>query len=134
MKRDQEHRINRAGLVAVEAAFLLPVLFIVFLGIIDAARYQWAHGVVRDAAYEGARVAILNEATQTHIESTIVAELQSGGVDSEQRAITIGERVPSEPVNVTVSVPFSFYIIDSIVDSLSENFHVSASVSMTHER
>lgn len=133
MKRN-DHRQSRAGIATMEAAFLLPIFFMIFMGIVDFSRYHWTHNVVRDAAYEGARMAILNEATQPQIESIIITELQTGGVDSEYRTITVGARVPDEPVDVTVAVPFSFYFIDSIISSVGENTEVSATAVMTHER
>lgn len=133
MQRD-EHTSSRSGIASVEAAFLLPIFLIICMGLIDFARYQWTHNVVRDAAFEGARMAILNEATQAQIESTIIDELQTGGVDSENRTITVGARTPQEPVDVTVAIPFSFYFVDAVIDSLGKNTEVSATAVMTHER
>lgn len=134
MKHHEEKNITRSGIASMEAAFLLPIFLFIIMCLVDFSRFQWTHNVVRDAAYEGARMAILNEATQAQIESTIISELQTGGVDSEYRTITVGTRIPKEPVDVTVGVPFSFYFVDNIVTSLAENTEVSATAVMTHER
>lgn len=80
MKHHEDNNSTRLGIVSMEAAFLLPIFMFIVMGLVDFSRYQWTHGVVRDAAYEGARMAILNEATLPQIESTIISELETGGL------------------------------------------------------
>jgi hypothetical protein len=90
--------------------------------------------VVRDAAFEGARMAVLNEATLDQIETLVRKELTAGGV-SQQSSVEVGPRQPSEPVDVTVSVPFDFLVIGRLIPSMADSCsRVAATAVMTHER
>lgn len=89
--------------------------------------------VVRGAAYEGVRVAILAETTTEQVESTILDELNMGGVRATPD-LNVGARNPNEPVDVTVSVPFDFIAIDNLIPALANYNQVSATAVMTHER
>lgn len=133
MRKTEKSRSGRRGLAAVEMALMLPIFLLLMLGVMDAARLFWTQGVVRDAAFEGARIAVLNEPTTAQIETVIVRELASGGV-TQPSTIEIGPREPSQPVDVTVSVPFEFLVIDNLVPSMAEERQVAATAVMTHER
>ena len=131
--RNQANKRNRRGQTMVEVAILLPLFMMLMLGIMDFSRLYWTQSVVRGAAYEGVRMAILVEATDAQVESTIIEELKMGGV-SVTPAMTVSERTPNTPVDVTVTVPFDFIAIDSLIPALSSLTQVSATVVMTHER
>ncbi len=131
--RNQANKRNRRGQTMVEVAILLPLFMTLMLGIMDFSRLYWTQSVVRGAAYEGVRMAILVEATDAQVESTIIEELKMGGV-SVTPAMTVSERTPNTPVDVTVTVPFDFIAIDSLIPALSSLTQVSATVVMTHER
>lgn len=133
MRKTEKSRSGRRGLAAVEMALMLPIFLLLMLGVMDVARLFWTQGVVRDAAFEGARIAVLNEPTTAQIETVIVRELASGGV-TQPSTIEIGPREPSQPVDVTVSVPFEFLVIDNLVPSMAEERQVAATAVMTHER
>lgn len=133
MRKTEKSRSGRRGLAAVEMALMLPIFLLLLLGVMDVARLFWTQGVVRDAAFEGARIAVLNEPTTTQIETKIVRELTSGGI-TQPSTIEIGPREPSQPVDVTVSVPFEFLVIDSLIPSIAEERQVAATAVMTHER
>lgn len=117
----------------VEVALLLPIFMLIVLGIMDFSRLYWTQSVVRGAAYEGVRVAILSEATNEQVESTIIEQLTSGGVQ-DAPSLNVGAREPNEPVDVTVTVPFDFVAIDSFIPALASLTQVSATAVMTHER
>ncbi len=130
------HRINtnnKSGLAAVEMALLLPIFLILMVGVMDMARLFWTKHVVRDAAFEGARMAILEETTTNQIEQIIAKELEAGGV-TLQSSVYIGQREPSQPVDVTVSVPFEFIVLGNMVPTLSTSRTIAATAVMTHER
>jgi len=117
----------------MEVALLLPVFMMLLTGVMDFGRMYWTQSVVRGAAYEGVRVAILNEATNTQVESTILSELSIGGVN-DSPSVTVGDRSPEQPVDVTVSVPFNFIAIDNLIPALANVHQISATAVMTHER
>lgn len=124
---------NKRGMAAVEMALMLPIFLILLVGVMDAARLYWTQNVVRDAAFEGARMAILHEPTTEQIETVVLEEIVSGGLDNNV-AVTIGLREAAQPVDVTVTVPFEFFIIGNIIPSLGGNKPISATAVMTHER
>ncbi|WP_338669615.1 TadE/TadG family type IV pilus assembly protein [Pseudodesulfovibrio methanolicus] len=134
MRRCDTNGKRRFGLAAVEMAMLLPVFLILLMGIMDAARLFWTQGVVRDAAFEGARMAVLNETSLDQIKAAVQKELAAGGV-SQQSSVEVGPREPSQAVDVTVSVPFDFLVIDNLIPALSDSCsQVAATAVMTHER
>lgn len=133
MRTNNTYEKNRRGLAAVEMALMLPIFMLLLMGIIDASRFFWTQSVVRDAAFEGARVAIVNEATNAQVETTITEELQAGGI-GQQSTITIGLREPAQPVDVTVTVDFEFLVLGNLLPSLNSNTEVAATAVMTHER
>ena len=60
----QRLRRNRSGAVAIEFAFIAPVLFAIILGTIDLGRFAWTLSTVQMAADEAARQgAVQNKAT-----------------------------------------------------------------------
>jgi len=124
---------NRRGIATMDTALLLPIMLVLIICLFDVARFYWMQHVVRDAAFEGVRAAILHETTQTQIETIIEDELAGGGVAVDP-AITIGSRVPKEPVEVSVTIPFSFLILNHMLPEIPAPRRVAATAVMTHER
>ena len=124
---------RKRGLAAMEMALMLPIFLLLLMGTMDIARLFWTRSVVRDAAFEGARVAIVNETTTAQIETTIERELKAGGV-VQASVIAIGAREPAQPVDVTVTVNFDFLVLGNLLPSLEPSTDVSATAVMTHER
>lgn len=124
---------QKKGIAAVEIALVLPIFLLCLMGIMDVARMYWTQNVIRDAAFEGARMAILHEPTAEQIEQTVIQGLIAGGIGPES-SITLGARDPEQPVDVTVTVPFKFYVLDSFIPSLEGNQPITAIAVMTHER
>lgn len=133
-RRKTMRRKTRRGLAAVEMALLLPVFLLLLMGLIDTARLFWTRGVVRDAAFEGARMAVLDETTLEQIKNVVERELSTGGI-TQASSVEVGPREPSRPVDVTVSVPFEFLVIDNLIPSMRDQCAlVAATAVMTHER
>ncbi|MEZ7196779.1 TadE family protein [Pseudodesulfovibrio karagichevae] len=134
MRRSDTSGTKRLGLAAVEMAMLLPIFLMLLMGVMDAARLFWTQGVVRDAAFEGARMAVLNETSLDQIETEVREKLLAGGVNQDS-SVEVGPREPSRPVDVTVSVPFDFLVIDNLIPSMADwCSRVTATAVMTHER
>lgn len=132
MQRERNHK-NRRGSSIVEVALLLPIFMMIMMGVMDFARLYWTQSVVRGAAYQGVRVAILAETSNSQVESIILSELNTGGVDAPP-SVTVGTREPQQPVDVTVAVPFNFLAIDRLIPPLSNVTQITATAVMTHER
>ncbi|QJB55003.1 TadE/TadG family type IV pilus assembly protein [Pseudodesulfovibrio sp. zrk46] len=133
MTSNRRNNKTRRGIAAVEVGLLLPVFMMLLMGIMDFGRMYWTQSVVRGAAYEGVRVAILSETTNAQVESTVLEELNIGGI-TDTASVSVGAREPSTPVDVTVSVPFTFIAVDNLIPTLSGVSTISATAVMTHER
>lgn len=132
MRKTRNHK-SRQGTSIVEVALLLPIFMILMMGVMDFARLYWTQSVVRGAAYEGVRAAILAETTNTQVENIILSELSIGGINQTAQ-VSVGSRQPEQPVDVTVKVPFEFLAIDTLIPALSNVNQVEATAVMTHER
>nr|WP_321512831.1 TadE/TadG family type IV pilus assembly protein [uncultured Pseudodesulfovibrio sp.] len=124
---------HRRGLASIEMALLLPIFMLLLIGIMDVGRLYWIQSVVRDAAFEGVRAAILHESTNSQIESIVTQELLSGGIN-QSSTVGISDRQASQPVTIEVSVPFEFFVIDSLIPSIDGPTNISAAAVMIHER
>ena len=64
----------------VETGLVLPVFFIFFFGMIETSQMGMTFQLITDAAREGCRVAVLDGKTQSDVDATVQAILNSGGV------------------------------------------------------
>jgi Flp pilus assembly protein TadG len=89
-------RNHLSGQSLVEFALILPVLLLIFMGILDFGRAVFAYNALSNAAREGARVAIVDQST-------------SGGVSAAaQRAADSATNLsidPSTDVDVAYTEP-----------------------------
>jgi len=67
------HR-DRRGAVAIEFAFIAPVLFAIILGTIDLGRYAWTASTMQNAADEAAR--------HGAVENKALGTVQTDAIDS----------------------------------------------------
>jgi Flp pilus assembly protein TadG len=63
MRRLHGSRRRRPGQSLVEFALILPVLLLIFMGIVDFGRVIYAYNSVSNAAREGARIGIVDQRT-----------------------------------------------------------------------
>jgi Flp pilus assembly protein TadG len=106
IKRSQKRR----GAAAVEAAIVLPVFFTFIFGMMEMSQMGMTAQLITDAALEGCRVAVLDGKTQSDVDATVQAILNSGGVTTyTPPAITPSfQSTPlGQPITVTISVNFS---------------------------
>jgi Flp pilus assembly protein TadG len=97
------------GTTIVEAAFVLPLLLLVVLGIIE---YGWLFFNVQqitNAARQGARVAILPDVTPAQAEAVIAEILQRAGLDRYSPTVEVGPDpegivIPGYPTRTAVRV------------------------------
>ena len=113
---------NRRGAVIVEMALILPLFFLVVLGIIEFGRAMSASQLITSAARLGARQCIVQDSTNVLVEQRIKDFCQTAlGVDGNSVAVTItivpaaGNEDPGNEVakaqqgdlcSVAVQVPF----------------------------
>ena len=85
---------DRAGGLAIEFGFAMPVLFLFTIGLFDMSMLVWSSSTIENAAAEGARFAVVNGATAQNPAS-------AADVETFIRAQAVG--VPASALNVDVS-------------------------------
>lgn len=139
--RRPSNRIRRRGASAVEMALVSPVVIMLLLGMLEAARLGMVVQLLTTAAREGCRVAVLDGMTQTDVQNRITTVLSGSG-------ISVGTVTPTCPsqytwdsapsgtaITVSLSVPYSEV---TWVNVSGFNFFngatISASATMSSER
>ena len=103
-------RKKRRGASVVEFAIVAPVFILLVFGMLEYGRMVMVQQVLTNASREGARRAVLDGTTTADVEATVNGYLESGSISGA--TITVTPNPPSgaetgDPVNVTISVPFS---------------------------
>ncbi len=100
------HDAERRGAATVETALVLPVFFMVMLGIVEIGRYFMVSQLMTNAAREGARIAIMTGSTNNDVTATVKQVAQATvGVDpaAVQVTIQVTEYSGNPPANNDVS-------------------------------
>lgn len=114
---------RRRGAAVVEAALVLPIFFMVVLGIVEFGRAFMISQLLQNSAREGCRKSVTGAYSTATIKSDIKTDLAVAGVKAADVTVTVTVTVePGNPavannevsaattkdlVSVTVSVPFS---------------------------
>ncbi len=109
MKRFHKPRDRRRrGAALVEFAVVAPLLFTLVFGIIEFGRLLMVQQVITNASREGARQAILDGSSASHVRQTVTDHLNSCGVSGATIQVTPGTGKVSfgKPLTVSISVPF----------------------------
>ena len=101
---------SRRGSAVVEFAVVVPVFLLFAFGIIEYGRMVMVQQILTNSAREGARVGVLDNSTQTDVDTAVNQYLAAGGIKGA--AITVTPNPPSaatagNPVSVQVSVGFN---------------------------
>jgi Flp pilus assembly protein TadG len=99
MTRDRRWRRER-GQSLVEFAIVLPILVVLLLGVVDAARLIWTYVALAEAAQEGALFG-----SQDPNPGRITTRVQQSSSAPEVAGSTVSATCPSGKVTVTVSFP-----------------------------
>ena len=96
----------------VEFAIVAPLFFLLIFGMIEYGRMVMVQQVITNASREGARRAILDNATLTEVESVVDNYLTCASIDPELVQVSVDPDPPTnagyrEPVKVEISVPFA---------------------------
>src|SRR5687768_533982 len=141
------------GAALIEAAFTLPIMLLVCIGVLEFGRAYQAWQVVTNASREGARVAVLPAYTDESAIARVKTYLKNGGldatiVDSEDTKVEI--TATTIPVNedgtitasaaqVRVEYPFSFMVLQPVAQlvvsesTAGESFPMVATTVMRNE-
>ena len=144
LKRQQP---KRRGAALVEAAFILPILFLVTLGIIEFGRAMMVAQMVTTAAREGARVGIMAGKSNTDVKAAVDSMMEGGvNVTTDKYTTTItvtpatGNPDPgNEVLNantgdiVTVVVQVPFENVSWMSPDFLEGKKLTGKCAMRHE-
>jgi Flp pilus assembly protein TadG len=139
---------NERGQALLETAATLPIVLFIAVGIFEFGRAYQTYQVVTNAAREGARVAILHNATPAEVESRVRGYIQNGELPNVSQtqiavnraaSVVIGANTASASV-VTVSYPFSFMVLNPVANLITRGstlgatpFNLTASAEMRNE-
>ncbi len=108
----------------METALTLPLLLLVSVGIFEFGRAYQTWQILTNAAREGARVAILPNATVADVQGRVSDYMQAGQLPNFQQAtitvdqaqsVNIGATNASASV-VTVAYPFDFMVLNPVAN------------------
>ena len=146
----QKRCFNHQGQSTVEAALVLPVVLILFLGIVEVGFFLLAHVQVANAAREGARYASLcrlnhncDNLTQV-VKSSVFAEAQllrmtdvdaggNTGVVVEPPILSVVPTVGS-PVTVTVTYQYVSPFVSNLVPMFPAQLPIQHTVVMNFDK
>ena len=97
---------TRSGSVTVETAIVLPVLFAMLFAAIDCAKLNMLRNSAQNAAYEGARKAIVPGATATDAKDA--AKKVLGAISVKNYTISVNPSTITSATNtvtVTITIP-----------------------------
>jgi Flp pilus assembly protein TadG len=97
-------RKARSGTTLVEMALVSPIILILFIGAVEITQLNFLRHTAANAAYEGARRAIVPGGTASDAQTEALALLTLVGI-ANGASVTVSQ-VP-ERVQVTVSIPAS---------------------------
>jgi Flp pilus assembly protein TadG len=130
---------NQSGQSILEAALTLPLILLIAVGILEFGRAFQTWQVVTNAAREGARVAILPNATPSDVQSRVTTYLQGGALDNYQNAtVTVNQNTPvavgagtAATSVVTVAYPFSFLVMNPVANLVVSGSTVGSPLTLT---
>jgi Flp pilus assembly protein TadG len=101
---------DRRGSAVVEFAVVAPVFFLFIFGMIEYGRMVMVQQILTNAAREGARVGILDNSTQSDVDTAVDRYLTAANINGSTTTVTPNppsSATSGNPVTVTVSVGFN---------------------------
>jgi len=113
---------NQRGAALLETAITIPLILGVCVAIFEFGRAYQTWQVLTNAAREGARVAILSEATDDQVTSAVRNYMKSGQLPAHATAaVSIERTVPfgsNTASRITVTYPFNFAMLNPVMQLL----------------
>lgn len=105
-------RKTRLGAATVEFAVIAPLFVLLLFGMIEFGRLVMVQQVITNASREGARRAVVEQATTADVTSAVQTYLNNGGIKASAATVTVDPNPPTlvglgEPVTVKVQLPFT---------------------------
>lgn len=131
MKRGRPHS-REAGQSLVELAIALPILLAVVVGIFEFGRAWNVRQVLTAAAREGARLAVIPDATQPEVEAEIDERLTAAGLESGDVTTSIEgmDDGLGEPTTVTLTTEYTFEFLGPVVSLIGGDGTTGGTVTL----
>jgi len=126
---------KEAGVALVEAAFVLPILLVLAIGMLDFGRAFQTKSLLDQAAREGARVAVLTSPDLDIVTARVNAILAPAGITATGVTVT-GPTAGTFLDTVTVSATFTFMtpgIFALVGGDYGNTISMSSQCVMRHE-
>jgi Flp pilus assembly protein TadG len=100
---------RRPGAAIVEFAVVVPVLVVLVFGMIEFSRLMMVEQILDNAAREGCRRAVMDNATTSDVTTTATNYLTNSGISGETVTVSPDPSTASAgtAITVLVSVPFN---------------------------
>jgi Flp pilus assembly protein TadG len=130
---------SQRGSVLLEMAMTLPLLLLVSVAIFELGRAYQTQQILTNAAREGARMAVLPDASAPNIETRVrqyMTQGQLSNVGSATVAITTTAQFPMGAANVSASVvtvnyPFVFTVLGPVARLVSSGSTIPGAITLT---
>lgn len=123
---------DRAGAATVEFSLCAFIVFTLFLGMVEVARFHIVRHSIDQAVYVGARTAIVPGATAGEAEQAALDRLQAAGVIGPSVTITPNV-ITSETQAVTVRITAPYESNSWTLPRYFSGVDVAAEMTLDHE-
>ena len=117
--------LSGRGAVAIEFAFIFPVLLVILLGIVEFSRAFWIQNTIEYAVEEAARFAIVNDKNPDYVSNNdfdtaiqAFARQNVAGMDPNDPSLTFGATFNPDPGTRLVVIVTASYALNLLVPFL----------------
>jgi Flp pilus assembly protein TadG len=129
-------RNRERGAALLEAAITVPLILLISVGIFEFGRAFQTWQVLTNASREGARLAVIDGATDDAVRARVNTYLTGGGLTSLAPGnILVSRTVPfngsSTASQITVNYPFNFMVLNPVVRLVSPTSTLGGAITMS---
>ncbi len=125
-------RMNQAGATAVEFAFVMPILLLMFSGIVQFGSVMFLENHMTSVARDATRKIAIGDLAQADAESTVQQSLVNWGVNYDVQALITDAGGGNEDITVTIRLPMSEAALIDVL-GVFQNGTLTAAVTMRKE-
>jgi Flp pilus assembly protein TadG len=116
---------GESGQALVEFLIVVPILLLIFFGIVEVGAAWRTFQVITNTAREGARASVLPNATEAGVRAIVIGRLDSAGLDASEATVDIvclagpGACFPSQSggsTEVRIAFPHTFILLGPLVE------------------
>ncbi len=123
---------SERGVAAVEFAFIVPILLLLFSGIVQFGAIMFLENHMTNVARETTRRVAVGELNETDAESSAQQALVNWGVTYDLSVATIDLGGGNQDITVTISLPMAEAALTDVL-GVFQSGNLSAAVTMRQE-